>query len=81
MKNIYCMKIHETSKGKLIAACDFSLLGKSFSETINGIEISLDLKKDFYFESKVSLSKIIEKLKEVKMANFVGNNLINSLIV
>ncbi len=80
MKKQYCMKIHETSSGNLVAACDCSLLGKTFSEKRDKIELVLYVKETFYSQSEVYFSDIIEELKKATMANLVGEKLIAGLL-
>ena len=77
---MFAIKIHETSKGKLIAACDKELVGKTFSEPYKNIELTLNITPEFYQETVVEFKQICKELETAKMANLVGNKLIQKLL-
>lgn len=76
VNQMFSLKTYETEKGKLVAACDRSILGEKFEEegTI------LNLKESFYHREKVNFKKIKEELREANTANLVGEELMEQLI-
>jgi hypothetical protein len=73
------VKIHESASGKILAACDEDLLGKSFSEG----ERYLDLEKyrGFYADRKVSEGELMKELKgRFISANLVGESSVKAAI-
>lgn len=73
---MFSFKSYDTEKGKLIAACDHSLLGKEFKEN----KARLKVKESFYHKEKVEFKRIENELKDAKIANLVGKKLIDKLI-
>lgn len=72
----FALKIYYTPKGKIIAACDYELLGKEFEDG----EKILHLKKDFYFGKIANIYEIIHEIGNFFTANFVGEKIIQELI-
>jgi len=72
---MFSLKTYQTGKGKLVAACDDNLLGEEFTEE----DVTLSVEESFYFEDKVEFETILEELKEAKIANLIGDKLIEKL--
>ena len=75
------LKIHETSNGKIIAACDENLMDRVLED---GKRI-LDLKKyrDFYNGKKVDkkeFQKVLADLSDSSSANLVGKEVIKIVL-
>lgn len=68
------LKIHETDKGKIVAACDKELIGKILEEG----DLHMDLKthKDFYVGELVDKAAIKEALANFSSANLVGKKVV-----
>lgn len=67
----YSAKFHH--KGRVLAACDENLLGKTFSEG----RLKLSVKKDFYSEKMpVSRAELEEFMKKAEILNLVGKGVI-----
>ena len=69
------LKLHQTRMGKILAACDANIVGKTFSEG----EKYLDLGKykGFYGDKKATLGEFLAALKgDFSSANLVGRNVI-----
>ena len=60
-------------KDKLLAACDREILGKKLKFG----EIDFEIKKSFYFERFAEKKEIIPLLKEAKIINLIGNEIVN----
>lgn len=69
------MKIHETPKGRIVAACDKELLGKMLEEG----DLVLDLKQHggFYSGSKATGEQLKQELKRFNSANLVGKKAVD----
>lgn len=72
----YLMNCHRNPKGKIVAACDPELVGKTFSEG----DLSMTVDEQFYGGDEVDLDQILEELVGAKTGNFVGEQLITALI-
>ncbi|MDY6771557.1 MAG: DUF424 family protein, partial [Candidatus Nanohaloarchaea archaeon] len=70
------MKVHQTSDGKLVAACDEDVLGKEFTEG----EKQLIVAESFYKGEKVDLLAVLDELEGAHTTNFVGNELNDELV-
>ena len=68
------LKVHETEKGKIVAACDKELVGKVLEE--EGICIDLDSYRDFYVGNTATKDEIKDALKEFSSANLVGKKVV-----
>jgi len=68
------LKIHETDKGKIVAACDRELIGRVLEEG----DVCLDLKtyKDFYVGELADKNSIKEALADFSSANLVGKKVV-----
>ena len=73
---MFSLKTYSTEKGKLVAACDHSILGEKFKEG----KSSLHLKESFYHEEKVEFERVKQELKGAKTANLVGKDLVQKLM-
>ncbi len=73
---MYFLKIHETPKGSVIAACDRDLLGSRFSEG----EKVLDIDEDFYGGNESDMDEIVSSLQGCLTANIVGEGIVSELI-
>ena len=58
--------------GKILAACDESIVGKKFSEN----KLELHLKEDFYKGELIDEKKFTKLLEEAENINLVGENTI-----
>ncbi|MDY6773965.1 MAG: DUF424 family protein [Candidatus Nanohaloarchaea archaeon] len=73
---MYSCRTVETSKGKVVAACDLEILGDSYRE--DGVKLELD--RDFYGGEEVELEGVLEALEGFFTANLAGNDLVEALI-
>jgi len=71
-----CMKIYKRGNDVLIGACDEKLLGKKFEEG----KFQIDVKREFYGGEKISPEVFKKYLKEVTIANLVGEETIKCAI-
>ena len=76
VNRMFSLKTYDTKKGKLVAACDHSILGKKFKEK----GVILHLKESFYHEEKVEFERVKEEVEEAQIANLVGENLVEKFI-
>jgi hypothetical protein len=72
------MRIHETPKGRIVAACDKELLGK----VVDDGKATLDLKthKEFYGGGPADRARLKEELKSFTSANLVGEKAVNTAL-
>lgn len=70
------VKVHSTPNGKMIAICDSDLLGKTFEEG----EQQLDLSASFYHGEEMSEEKIQDILKDAYIINAVGESSVSLLM-
>ncbi len=61
-------KVYEVENEYMIAACEKSLIGKTFKEG----KITLKLTEDFYKGEEISEDKLLELLNNATIANLVG---------
>lgn len=73
---MFLLRIHKTSEGNVVAACDSDILGKRFEEG----ELILDVNEKFFGGRKVRLENVLKALKNMSTANIVGNNITNELL-
>lgn len=68
------LKIHETDKGKIVAACDKELIGQILEEG----DLYMDLKvyKDFYVGDLADKNSVKEALANFSSANLVGKKVV-----
>lgn len=71
----YVMKTHETPKGTIVAACDESIVGETFSDG----DATLTVRASFYSDGTATLDEIIAAIDGAKTTNFVGDDLITAL--
>lgn len=71
------LKSYSTKQGKMVAACDAHLMGKSFKEG----NIHLKVNKEFYAGNKVGFDAVKQELEGAQIANLVGENLISQLLM
>ncbi len=62
------VRVYETEKGRVVAACDRELIGKMLREG----EMRLEIKREFYFEKFVSSEELAELIEGCFTANLVG---------
>jgi hypothetical protein len=62
------LKIHETEKGPVVAACDIELVGK----TLNEGNLELEVSEAFYLDRRVSLKELLSILEKCSNANLIG---------
>ncbi len=74
-KAVFCVKMHQAGRRRLLAAADADLVGKTLSDRNVKIEIS----KKFYGGEKAAIEEVIRLLEKCDMANLIGNNLISEL--
>lgn len=72
------MRIHETARGRIVAACDRELLGSVLDDG----KATLDLKKhkDFYEGSLADEVQLKAELKMFSSANLVGKKAVNAAL-
>ena len=70
------MKIHTDEDKKVLSVCDTELIGKTFEEGDN----ILNLAESFFNGSKASIESIIAETKSCNSAHLVGNNLVAGLL-
>lgn len=73
---MFWMKVHHTDEGRLLAACDESVLGETYTED----DMTLEVAEDFYKGDKVDFLTVLDELTEAATANFVGHDLIDQLL-
>ncbi len=64
------MKVHETSKGKIVAACDKDLLGKVLDD--GNAYLDLKMHQRFYEGELVGEKELEDALAKFQSANLVG---------
>lgn len=62
------VKVYKTENEYMVAACEKSLVGKTFKEG----KITLKVTDDFYKGDEVSEDKLLELLNSATIANLVG---------
>ncbi|MCR8433589.1 MAG: DUF424 family protein [Crenarchaeota archaeon] len=72
MKDQFCVKVHQTPYGLLVAICDLELIDKKLS--YEGIEIIVS--RDFYCESIVDIIRVRELMQRAVSLNLLGNNIV-----
>lgn len=74
----FYIKVHENPRGRVVAVCDKTLLGKIFREG----EQTLDLKKyaAFYKGDEVDEKEVMKKLKKFSSLNLVGRDAVELAI-
>jgi hypothetical protein len=72
------LKVHEHSRGKIVAACDKELIGKVLSEG----EVVLDLEKysSFYVGKPAGKKQLAEAMKGALSINLVGEKAVSVAI-
>ena len=61
-------KVYEAENENMVAACEKSLIGKTFKEG----KITLKVTEGFYKGEEISEDKLLELLKKATIANLVG---------
>jgi len=61
-------KVYEAENENMVAACEKSLIGKTFKEG----KITLKVTEGFYNGEEISEDKLLELLKKATIANLVG---------
>ncbi|HIQ03644.1 MAG TPA: DUF424 family protein [Desulfurococcales archaeon] len=75
VKKVY-LKKYESGGEILVAVCDENLLGKRFTEG----KLVLDVKKEFYGGTLVTIDEAIRELKKATIANIVGENIVREAL-
>jgi len=75
-QDTFHFKTYATKQGKLVAACDADLVGRSFKEG----KARLRVNKDFYSGDEGDFAAIKQELEAAQIANLVGERLISQLI-
>lgn len=70
------IKIYRQGNDVLLAACDENLIGKTFEEG----KFQIEVKKDFYNGERVTPEILKKLLKDVTIANLVGDETIRHAI-
>jgi hypothetical protein len=70
------IKIYRQGNDVLLAACDENLIGKTFEEG----KFQIEVKKDFYDGERVTPEILKKLLKDVTIANLVGDETIRHAI-
>ncbi len=66
----YAVKLHH--HGRVLAACDEDILGKTFSEG----KLRLTVKREFYLEKLVSREELEALMNAAEILNLVGDGVI-----
>ncbi len=66
----------ETEKGRLIAACDEMLIGKTFRQ--GKMKLAIDAK--FYGKKAVSIEEAVTILEPAEMMNLVGHEIVKAAV-
>ena len=69
MKTMY-VKVHETNKGKIVAACDEELLGKVLDD--GNAYLDLKMHRAFYEGELIGEKELEDALSKFQSANLVG---------
>lgn len=73
---MFSLKVHETRKGKVVAACDMNVLGDTYRDG----EVKLEVSEKFYGGREAELAEVLGELEEYVTANLVGNRLVEALV-
>lgn len=73
---MFSLRVQETRKGRVVAACDLDLLGETFTEG----DVTLHVDEAFYGGDEVELAAVVDALDRYHTANLVGNELIDGLM-
>jgi hypothetical protein len=73
---MYSLKIHNEDNKKVIGICDIDLIGLSFEEDEN----ILNVYESFFNGESANLDDIINHINDCDSAHIVGNNITNQLI-
>jgi len=68
------LKIHETDKGKIVAACDKELIGQVLEE--GDLYMDLKMYKDFYVGDLADKNSVKSALANFSSANLVGKKVV-----
>ncbi len=73
---MFCVKIHQSSSGKIVAICDESLVGKvlMFGDT------RIDVSHEFYCEKVCDIEEIFILFQEATCLNLLGENIVSLAI-
>ncbi len=74
MEKAIAVKTHETPKGRVVAACDIGLVGKSLRDG----EMKLHVCEEFYFEKSVGPEELESLLEDCFTANLVGKKTVEA---
>jgi hypothetical protein len=69
------LKIHDTQKGRVVAACDESLIGRVLEG--GGAYIDLDMYRGFYVGTKAGKEELKQALGTFSSANLVGKETVD----
>lgn len=73
---MFSIKVHDTRKGRVVAACDEEVLGELYEEG----KVRLEVDEDFYGGRKAGLEEVLQELENYVTANLVGNRLVEALV-
>lgn len=72
---MFILKVYETEKGKVVAACDEDILGKTFEEGY----LVLNVSKGFFEGRSATLKEIKKEIEACHTANIAGNKIVERL--
>ncbi len=72
------VKIHQNRTGNVVAICDYELLGKKLVDRDKNITFYID--PYFYKGEIMNIDHALEKLKKARIANLIGNNIVEAAI-
>jgi hypothetical protein len=73
---MFCYKIFRQDDDILLAICDKSIVGKTFSEK----DLSITANSDFYSEKECGDQQIMKLVKGATIVNALGNQIVSFLV-
>ena len=75
MNDVY-FKVFKNAQVRLVAVCDFGLVGETFREG----KLKLDVKPDFYKGSVSSFADALHEIDAADIANLVGTGIVEAAV-
>lgn len=70
------LRVFKDSKHTLVAACDSSILGKTYREG----KLKLEVKADFYKGALASIPDALREINSADIANLAGNDIVEAAV-
>ena len=72
----YVMNVHELEGKQVVAACDYTLIGKRFEDE----DIVLDVCESFFGREHASVDEVCESISNAESCVLIGDDIISELI-